>query len=109
VATIAIVLGCLAIIGIVAITLWRTLTLFELGIKGGRVELVRGGIPPALLTEIREIVRIGEIERGTIRVVKDAGEARVVCSPEIDDATIQRIRNVMGRFPIAKLRHFAKS
>jgi uncharacterized protein DUF3634 len=109
VTTIAIVLGCLAIIGIVAIALWRTLTLFELAIDGGHVEIVRGGIPPALMTEIREIVRIGRVERGTIRVVKDAGEARVVCSAEIDDATVQRIRNVMGRFPIAKLRHFAKS
>lgn len=93
----------------IGFSLWRTLTFFALSVEGGQVTLVRGYVPPALLDEIRDIVRIGHVERGTIRVVKDAGDAKVVCSPEIDEATIQRLRNVLGRFPASKLRQAAIS
>ena len=99
-----IVVVIVATAAIVAAILWRSLTLFVLNIEAGKVTLVRGGIPPALLDEIRDIVRIGRVEHGTIRVVKDGGDAKLVCSPDIDEATVQRIRNVLGRFPAATLR-----
>ncbi len=104
---IAEVMIVLAVAGfaIVGLALWRTLTLFHLSIRKGQVLAVRGRIPPVLLNEIREIVRISKVESGTIRVVKDGGDARLVCSDEIDESTKQRIRNVLGQFPIAKLRH----
>lgn len=99
-----IVLACVVLAGIAGFVLWRTLTFFELSFAAGNVTLVRGAIPPALLDEIRDIVKIGKVDHGTIRVVKDSGDAKVVCSPELDDATIQRIRNVLARFPASKLR-----
>lgn len=101
---IIVVVVVIVVAAIVSVMAWRSLTLFELSIQDGKITIVRGAIPPALFDEIRDIVRIGRVEHGTIRVVKDRGDAKLVCSPEMDDATVQRIRNVLGRFPAATLR-----
>ena len=101
---IEIVLACSIVAGAFLFFSWRTLTIFHLSVRGREVLVVRGRIPPPLLDEIREIARIKRTLRGTIRAVKDGGLARIACSGGIDPDTEQRLRNVLGRFPIAKLR-----
>jgi hypothetical protein len=98
---IAVFVGLSVAIGLAA---WRTLTLFHVSIRHGDVLVVYGRIPGPLLTELRDIARIAKIEHGTIKAVKDGGEASIVCVG-LDESSAQRVRNVCGPYPIAKLRH----
>jgi hypothetical protein len=86
------------------LAMWRTLTLFHVSVRDGELLVVYGRIPAALLSELEEIVHLDRIANGTIKAVKEGGEARIVCSGEIGERTAQRVRNVCGPFPIAKLR-----
>jgi hypothetical protein len=101
-------LWVVALVAVVVLTagaaLWRSLTLFHVSIRGGEALVVYGRIPITLLSELREVARLAKIERATIKAVKDNGEARIVCTG-LDPSAAQRVRNVCGAFPIAKLRN----
>jgi len=75
---------------------------FRVSIRDGRVLVVRGRIPAGYLDDLRDVAR--RVSRGTVRAVKDSGEARLVVSPSIDDDTAQRMRNTFSLYPVVKLR-----
>ncbi|UQA60944.1 DUF3634 family protein [Polyangium aurulentum] len=77
--------------------------LFHVSARDGRVLLVRGRIPPSLLTGFGEIVQRAGVRRATIRAVKEGGGARLVASG-VDENTAQRLRNAFGVHPIQRLR-----
>lgn len=97
------VLAAVAVLAVVA--LWwctRTRELFVVSVRGGRVLVVHGRVPGTLLSQFRDI--LAKTPRGTVRVVRTESGARLAVSGAIDDGTAQRLRNVLGIYPLSKLR-----
>ncbi|UJR79275.1 Hypothetical protein I5071_13080 [Sandaracinus amylolyticus] len=93
----------LLLVAVGAYLLWRANEIFCLSVREGRVLVVRGRIPPALLHGIEDVVRRTGTRRATIRAVAGQHHARLAVSGT-DDGTAQRLRNVFGTHPIQKLR-----
>ncbi len=79
----------------------RQNTLFELSVRNGRVLVVRGRVPPGFLADVRAIIR--NVDRASIRAVKDQGHARLTASG-VDERVLQRLRNAFSVYPAARLR-----
>jgi hypothetical protein len=80
----------------------RALRLLELAVSKGRVASARGRAPAELLRELEDVF---ERTRATGRVVLriEGGSVRVHVEG-MDEMTAQRVRNVVGRFPPARLK-----
>jgi hypothetical protein len=74
---------------------------FEL--KSGKLEFVRGRVPPKLLDEFSDVLSGRPIADATIRVVLEGGQPRIVATGLPDDE-LQRLRNVAGPFRVAQFR-----
>lgn len=85
----------LAIAVVIVIAVSRASELFYVSIRDGRCLLVRGHIPPSLLSEMRAVVRMSGVRRGAVRAVKSGGAPRLVVSG-LDDSVAQRLRNAFG-------------
>jgi len=77
--------------------------LFLVEIEGGRVRFRRGRIPPSLLRELKDVFRDTR-GAGTVAAVTDRGEVRVLARGDFDEGTLQQVRNVVGRYPLARIR-----
>ncbi len=86
----------------IAIHAGRSQALFVLSVRSGKTKLVRGRIPPALLEALSDVMRSAHVERATLRVLKEQGSARVEASG-LTDWQLQRARNVVGMYPLAKI------
>jgi hypothetical protein len=80
----------------------RAITLFEIVAEAGKIAGARGRIPPELLRDLEDVFARAKAS-GKLRVHLDGGRAQVDASG-LDDPTLQRVRNVVGRFPIARLK-----
>jgi hypothetical protein len=88
------------VLALVLLVLWaatRHNEVFRVTVEGGRIAARRGRVPPAFLGDMRDIVR--HVETGTVRAVKQGGEARLVFSSSIDERTAQRLRNAFALDP----------
>jgi Protein of unknown function (DUF3634) len=82
----------------------RARTLAVCAIEGGKVRVVRGRLPAALLADIRDVVSRQRLPLGTI-IVRKEDRRPTLRTRDIDDAiALQQLRNVVGRFPLAKFR-----
>jgi hypothetical protein len=77
--------------------------LFVLEVAQGRVRFRRGRMPPSLLSELKDVLRGTRVE-GTVAAVTDRGDVRVVARGDFDEGTLQQVRNVVGRYPLARIR-----
>ena len=94
------------LLGALLVGLWllsRAGELFVISVRGGRALVVRGRVPPAVLSGIADVVARARVERATIRAVAGEHHARLVTSG-VDESTAQRLRNVFGQHPLQKLR-----
>jgi hypothetical protein len=80
----------------------RATTIADLAIEHGKLRVVRGGVAPAILSDLRDIVRDPPIADGAIRVLRASGRAEVELRG-VSDRQAQRIRNVIGSVPLARL------
>jgi Protein of unknown function (DUF3634) len=80
---------------------WRQNELFHVSVRSGRVLLIRGRIPSALLSDFRTVVR--HVNRASIRVQKTAAGGRLATAG-IDADTTQKLRNLFGLYTQAQLR-----
>ena len=95
----------LGIVAVVVFFAWRSAEIFCVSVRNGRVLVIRGRVPPALLRAIREIVGSQPaVTHGTIRAVRADHGARLTAGGAIDDSRLQRLRNAFGLFPTSKLR-----
>ena len=85
------------------VMLGRANEIFCISVRDGKLLVVRGAVPPALLHGFADVVRRERVDRATIRAVKGDGHARLVASG-VSEGTAQRLRNVFGTHPIQKLR-----
>ena len=83
----------------------RRAELFYVSVRAGRVLVVRGRVPTALLQDLAEIVMDPIVSSGTIRVFRGEHGAELSCSGDIADGSEQRMRNTLHVYPMSKLRH----
>jgi hypothetical protein len=97
----------LSLIAVCAVlALWwftRTGELFCISVRHGKVLVVRGRVPAGLLQDIAKMMTSPTVKRATIRGLKTEHGGRIVFSGQIDEGRQQRIRNVFGLYPAAKL------
>lgn len=86
----------------------RAITIAELSIERGAVKVVRGGIAPPILADLRDIARTPAIASARVRIVRASGRAEVQLRGEISENQAQRIRNVIGSVPLARLINAAR-
>jgi hypothetical protein len=86
------------------ISMRRANELFVMEVRDGNVRVIRGRAPQRLLDDLETIVARGGVETATIRVVTEDGVARAVTGGALTDAQCQQVRNVVGMWPIAKIR-----
>jgi hypothetical protein len=90
-------------LAIIALALQRANELFLVSVRDGKTMLVRGRIPPALLAEIDDVVSRARVRHASVRAVKSDARPRLIASG-VDAATEQRLRNVLGTFPMQRLK-----
>ncbi len=92
-------------IGVVA--LWvsarNAITVCVLEIRSGTVRIARGGLAPGILSDIEDVVARPQVDRATLRIVRNEGLARLDVSGELSTEQRQQLRNVVGSVPLAKL------
>jgi hypothetical protein len=76
--------------------------LFRIRAAGGRIVSATGRAPGELLHDVADVLRRHEAS-GAVTVRLREGRAQVVAS-DLPPAAVQQIRNVVGRFPLARLR-----
>ena len=83
----------------------RAVTIADLEITHGKVRVIRGGIAPPILADLRDIARTPPIASARVRIVRSDGRAEVKLHGEVHPDQAQRIRNVIGSVPLARLRN----
>jgi hypothetical protein len=84
---------------------WLGTELFRVRVLDGQVELERGRIPPALLGEIADIVRLYGVKSAHVSAVLSGGSPRLVLEHDGSAASAEQpLRNVLGRFTATQLR-----
>ena len=76
----------------------RSRELFFISVRDGRLLVVRGDCPDALLHDLADAVRRAGVRRGSIRAIKEAHGSRLTASG-VDDRLAQRLRNIFGSHP----------
>jgi hypothetical protein len=79
------------------------ITIAVLDVENGAIRRIRGGLSPGVLADLEEVVAKPPISRGRVRIVRDAGTARVEIGGEITPDQAQRLRNVIGNVPLVRL------
>jgi len=79
--------------------------LFVVSVRHGRVLLLRGRAPAALLADFAAVVARPPVSQAPIRAIRGERGGRLVFSGALDEDRQQRLRNVFGLFPAARLRH----
>jgi hypothetical protein len=97
-------LVCALLVGGVAVSAWRARILFELDFRHGKLFGARGRLPPTLLDDILDIMPGVQEERLVIRCVVEQDHARVITRGTLAPGTLQQLRNVVGVWPLARLR-----
>ncbi|MDB4997789.1 MAG: hypothetical protein JWM74_5221 [Myxococcaceae bacterium] len=81
----------------------RAITIAELEVDDGGVRIVFGGIAPGVLRDLRDIARRPKISGARIYITRSRGRAEVRVEGNVNADQKQRIRNVVGSVPLAKL------
>ena len=81
----------------------RANELFFISIRDGRMLVVRGRVPAALLDAFSDVVTDARVTNASVRAMRDGRHARLVLGG-VDDGTAQRLRNVFGIHPMHELR-----
>ncbi len=93
-----------AVIALVtAVRRWQTLCVLD--VVDGVVTITRGGLPPSILSDVKDVAkRRPKMGRARITVRREGGRAYVRFRGGVTDAQAQQIRNVIGSVPLARLR-----
>lgn len=98
----ALLLAALLLLPLVVAVL-RSNQVFVLRVHSGQLKFIRGRMPQQLYDQISDTVR-GSNAAGELIVVTDAGRPRVTSKGQFDPGLLQQLRNVVGLYPLAKIR-----
>jgi hypothetical protein len=96
--------------GVLGLALWplivsirRGTELFVVRVRDGQVRFTRGRMPQGLLDDIADVVDSPPIRRAELRAVRRGGRAELVARGELSPDQQQRLRNVLGRYPVPQI------
>jgi hypothetical protein len=81
----------------------RAITVCLAEVRDGRLRVVHGGVAPAILGDLADVVASPRVTRATLRIVRAGGLAELQISGEMPESQRQRLRNVVGSVPLARL------
>lgn len=90
------------VVGLIAYVAWRATIVFEVRASKGKVVAARGRMPPEMLRDVTDVLERAKAT-GTVRGRLEQGKVAVRASG-LDDGVVQRLRNVVGRFPAARIK-----
>ncbi len=96
-------LGLVLFVLVVIVSVERTRRLFVVEARGGRIVRLSGRAPAELSSDIEDVLSRARAT-GTVVLRLEGGRVVVRAERGIDETTAQRLRNVVGRFPVARLR-----
>lgn len=82
----------------------RVNELFVLRVHRGRLEIVRGRLPQALLDDIADVVARSRAANLELRVISEGGMPRLLTRGSQSEEVAQRLRNVLGRWTVGQIR-----
>jgi hypothetical protein len=92
-----------AVVAAIAYVAWRATIVFELHADAGRVARARGRMPAELFRELSDVLGRAKAT-GRVRGRLASGEVRLEVAGAIGPDVEQRLRNVTGRFPAARIK-----
>jgi Protein of unknown function (DUF3634) len=98
------VVYAVVIVGALVWLIWasgRARELCVVAIEQGRLRVVRGALPASLREALQDIVTRQRVQTGKLRFLRDGDAARLEAT--VDAPTQQRMRNVLGTYPLARL------
>jgi hypothetical protein len=81
----------------------RAVTIAELAIEDGAIRVVRGGLAPGVLEDLRDVAHHAGLDGVRVRIVRATRHATVEIKGRVEDGQAQRIRNVIGGVPLSRL------
>jgi hypothetical protein len=92
------------LLGLLALLLFasRAREVCVLSVRRGRLMVMRGALPPAVFEALADVVERSAVARGTIQILRDGERGRVQASG-LDSHAEQRVRNVIGTYPLVRL------
>ena len=100
---VAVIVGGLIFLAVMLFILPRLNELFLISVRAGRLLVIRGRVPKALLRDMEDVITRAGVSQATIRAVKTESHARLIVTGA-DEFVIQRLRNTFGIHPISKFR-----
>lgn len=96
-----------AVLAIALAALWfsarSAITILVAEVSDGELTVVKGGISPRVLADLRDVVKRPKVRRAQLRIMRRKDRAEVLVTGSISDAQAQQLRNVVGTVPLAKL------
>ncbi len=80
------------------------ITLCVLEVQAGELTVVQGALAPRVRSDVEDVVQRAKVAHATIRIVRQGDHAALQIRGDMSDATRQRLRNVVGNVPLAKLK-----
>jgi hypothetical protein len=98
--------GTLVLVFGFALLLWaaaRTRIIAVCEVSAGKLKVVRGGLSPRVVVELREVVRRAHVAQATLTVRKEGGRPALRFEGLDDETVRQQLRNTLGRFRLAEI------
>lgn len=99
----AIVLGTAVTLFVLWASARAAITVLVARVRNGKLEVVRGGIAPRVLEDVRDVVKRPRVKSATIRIVRSRGRAQLEARGDFTGAQLQQLRNVIGTVSLAQL------
>jgi hypothetical protein len=92
----------------ISLLAYRDRTLFELEFRDRALWRARGRIPPKLLHDFIDVCPRKQDARLIIRCCVEQGRARLIARGDVDQDIEQQLRNLLGLWPLARLKSSPK-
>lgn len=102
-ALILLVLAFLAI-GIFVLMTRNATLLFVIKVENGKVSHIRGRLPKRLLGDLADVLCVRPVRAASLRVTVRDGLATLSSGGDLNEQELQRLRNILGTWPVAKIR-----
>src|ERR1700676_5563803 len=103
----AVLVACAAGVAIGLLLVWANaraaITIAVAEIRHGKLELTRGNLSPRVLDDLRDVASRPRIKSATMRVLRAKDHARIEVHGEVTEQQLQRLRNIVGNVPLARL------
>ncbi|HEY1692622.1 MAG TPA: DUF3634 family protein [Polyangiaceae bacterium] len=100
---VACALGVAFLLALVWASARSAVTIAVAEVRDGKLEIVRGGLSPRVLGDLRDVVARPRVRSATLRIVRAKDHARVEVRGKVSEQQVQRLRNVVGNVPVAQL------